>query len=294
MTEKTSSKFSKSISLLAWGLNEEALVEGFLDRAIALLDACVEDFEIVFVDDGSTDRMPEILASYAAREPRLRVLTNHVNRNVGYSCRRAIKAATKDYLFWQTVDWSYDISELRIFLELLNHYDVVQGVRPTPIRLLSYIPLIRSIYRVKSRSDNWIKAIISLSNYYMLRILYGLPFHDFQNVTLYPTHLIQLQDLSGDSSFLNPECLFRTYQTGARFIEVPIPFVPRSGGVAKGTHPKSILRSIKDILRHWLRWGWRFRLSLVGQDARIHRISNPMLLDEAVLRLTLPLFKYFR
>jgi glycosyltransferase involved in cell wall biosynthesis len=288
-------KFNRSVSLLTWGLNEEALVEGFLDRAFALLDATAEDFEVIFVNDGSTDRTAEILAAYAAKEPRLKVITNEVNMNVGRSCRRAIAAASKDFLLWQTVDWSYDITHLRIFLELTNDFDVVQGVRPVPIRLLSYIPVVRSIYRVKTRSDDLRKAVVSLGNYYLLRILFGVRFHDFQNVTIYPRALIQSVELTGDSSFLNPECLLRTYERGATYLEVPIPFIRRTQGHAKGTKLSSIMRSIRNIVRAWLKWGWQFRLRHRKEmRRRIYRVSEPFHLDEDVLRLVIPLFKEFR
>lgn len=288
-------KFDRSVSLISWGLNEEILLEQFLDRAFALLSDCVEDFEVVFVDDGSTDRSPEILRAYAAREPRLKVLTNEVNRNVGYSSRRAIAAATKDVIFWQTTDWSYDIRNLRIILELLNHFDVVQGVRPVPIRLLSYIPVVRSIYRVRTRSDNFRKAIVSLGNYYLLRILFGVPFQDFQNVTFYPTKLLQSVELTGNSSFVNPECLIRTYERRPTYIEVPIPFIPRTAGIAKGTKLSSIRRSIHDIFRAWLSWGWRQRRKNRKDSQRhIFRVWQPFHLDEQVIRLVSPLFKEFR
>src|SRR3954466_7973172 len=49
-------KFDHSVSLLAWGLNEAELLKPFLDRAFALLESTVTDYEVVFVDDGSTDR----------------------------------------------------------------------------------------------------------------------------------------------------------------------------------------------------------------------------------------------
>ena len=288
-------KFNRSVSLLTWGLNEEELVKNFLERAFTLLEESVEDFEVIFVNDGSTDRTAEILAAYAAEEPRLKVITNEVNMNVGRSGRRAIAAASKDVVLWQTVDWSYDITHLRIFLELLNHFDVVQGVRPVPIRLLSYIPVVRSIYRVRTRSDDFRKAIVSLGNYYLLRILFGVPFQDFQNVTLYPRTLIQSVELTGDSSFINPECLFRTYERGTTYLEVPISFVPRTHGKAKGTKLSSIMRSIRDILGAWMKWGWQFRLHNRSETRRrIFRVSEPFHLDDDVIQLVVPLFKQFR
>lgn len=289
-------KFDRSVSLLAWGLNEAELVEGFLDRAFALLRDNVEEYEVVFVDDGSTDDMPRLLAEYAKREPRLRVITNPVNVNVGISCRRAVEHASKEFLFWQTVDWSYDISDLRIFLELLRHYDVVQGIRPVPERLLSYIPVLRSIYRIKGRSDNLWKAAISLANYYVQRILFGVHFHDFQNITFYPTKLAQSLGLEARTPFVNPEMLIKAYYRGARFIEVPIGFIPRTMGEAKGTRVPTIVRTVIDILRHWLRWGWQIRLlpSAKRTCGSIERVARPLRLPDEILPLVIPLFRKFR
>jgi hypothetical protein len=288
-------KFDRSVSMLAWGYNEELLVERFLERAAELLDRVVEDWEIVFVDDCSTDRMPEILCAFAKREPRLRVIRHERNMNVGMACRTAVANARKEFLFWQTVDWSYDIGKLRVFLELLRHFDAVQGVRPVPIRLMSYIPVLRSIYRIRRRSDSFYKAVVSIGNYYVLRILFGARFQDFQNVTFYATGPLQKLPLSGRTSFVNPEMLLRSYQRGVRFIEVPIRFIARTQGKAKGTRPITVLRSVLDTVRNWLRWGARQRVSdSTIERAPIARVAEPFRLDQPVLRLVLPLFEDFK
>ncbi len=288
-------KFDRSVSLLAWGYNEEALLKEFLDRAFALLEANVHDYEVVFVNDGSTDGTGRIADEYARQEPRLRVLHNERNLNVGLSCRRAVAAAQKEFLFWQTVDWSYDLTHLRTYLELLNYFDVVQGIRPTPERILSHIPLIRSIYRIKSRSDNFKKALVSLSNYHLLRLLFGVNFHDFQNITFYPTALVQSVNLEGKSSFVNPEMLLKTHALGVRFLEVPIPFIRRKTGEAKGTKLKAIANSVRDLLTNWYRWGWRQRLvNLEVRRDAISRVQQPVYLEEEVLKLVIPLFKLYQ
>ena len=287
-------KFKNSVSLLTWGYNEELLVEDFLNRAVSLLENTIEDWEIIFVNDGSTDKTGEILNAYALKEPRVKPIHNEQNLNVGKSCRRAIMSATKEYFFWQTVDWSYDLSNLRIFLELLKHYSVVVGIRPTPIRNLSYVPLVRSAYRVKNRSDTIRKAVISLTNYYLLRILFGVPFQDFQNVSFYPSKLVQSSVLRGESSFLSPECLLRTYEKGASFLEVPIKFLPRTVGKAKGTTITSIFRSVQDIFKAWLLWGWKYRINIQCAESRIYRIAEPFHLNSEVIKLAAPLFEDFR
>jgi glycosyltransferase involved in cell wall biosynthesis len=288
-------KFGRSVSMLAWGYNEEESLEGFFDRAFALLDATVDDFEVVFINDGSADRTGAIADAYAAREPRLRVVHNERNLNVGISSWRAIQAARNEILFWQTVDWSYDIRHLRIFLELTRHFDVVQGVRPVPIRLLSYIPVLRSVYRVRSRSDSLRQAIVSLANYYIIRILFGVRFHDMQNVTFYPTEIAQSLNLQSTTSFANPEGLIKAKARGLRFLEVPIGFLPREVGESKGGRIDFIIRSAIDVVRHWLKWGWRLRMENATQIAQtIHRVAEPVFLDEDVIHLAAPLFKEFR
>ncbi|MGH9184339.1 MAG: glycosyltransferase family 2 protein [Acidimicrobiales bacterium] len=68
------------LSVSAPVLNEEDVIEKFYDRVCAALDGV--DFELVLVNDGSTDRTPELLAELAQRDPRVRVV--EFSRNFGY------------------------------------------------------------------------------------------------------------------------------------------------------------------------------------------------------------------
>ncbi len=115
-------KFDRSVSLLCWAYNEENLIQEYLERATRLIENSVEDFEIVLIDDGSTDRTYEIAAAFQEKNPRLKIFRNEKNLNVGISSQRAIQRASKEFLFWQTIDWSYDISNLRS--KISNLYDL--------------------------------------------------------------------------------------------------------------------------------------------------------------------------
>ena len=101
------------VSMLGWALNEEESVAAYIDRAAAYLAELTDDYELVLIDDGSTDRTWPIMVEAARTRPWLRVHRNERNRGSGYNTKRAIGLATKDYLFWQTVDWSYDIEGLK-------------------------------------------------------------------------------------------------------------------------------------------------------------------------------------
>jgi glycosyltransferase involved in cell wall biosynthesis len=287
-------KLACSVSMICYGFNEEASIAGFFRKAVDLLESVVSDYEIIFIDDCSTDRTWEIAQTFQRENGRIRIARNDRNRNIGYSFKRGVSLAERDYLFWQTIDWSYDLTDLRIFLELLQHFGVVVGVRPVPVRLLAYIPVVRSIYRVQTRSDDFLRALVSLANYYVLRILFGLNVHDFQNIQFHRTKSLQSYELQGESSFLGIEMMIRARNSGLDLIEVPICFLPRTRGSSKGIRPGAIWKSCRDIAQNWLNWGWRFRLERRGQQGRIYRVIEPAFLNEEVIVLCAPLFKRFR
>jgi glycosyltransferase involved in cell wall biosynthesis len=254
-------KFDKSVSLLCWAYNEEDSIGEYVERALLLMDSCVEDYEIILIDDGSTDQTYAIAESFRSRTEKLKIFRNEKNLNVGISSRRAIGLASKEYLFWQTVDWSYDISDLRRHLEYLREWDIVQGVRREPvqvrIRFLKPFVALLKIFGMKyltKRSDTVPKALVSVINYLLIRLLFQIPLSDFQNVTIYPTRWIQSITFEAESSFVSPEGMIKSHWNGMSIKEVPISFIPRRKGEGKGTRIPFIIRSVSDILYLWFTW----------------------------------------
>ncbi len=265
-------RFDRTVSWLCWAYNEEELIEDYLLRTDAMLRQTVRDYEIVVVDDCSTDRTNQIVSRLQQHIPEIRLIRNEKNLNVGLSSQKAIHSASKEFLFWQTIDWSYDITLLRIFLELLKSYDVVAGVRRAPVIIADNIRWLKPILAVgrlfglkhiTRRSDTVGKAIVSLINYILVRILFRMPLSDYQNVVFFPTRMIQSIQYESKSSFVNPEGLLKAYWRGASIVEVPISFIPRQKGEAKGTKFKAIRASVTDIFRLWWRW------IILGQRGRI-------------------------
>lgn len=232
------------LSMLGWALNEEENISGYIDRAGTLLAALTDDFELVLIDDGSTDRTWDLIADAQRTRPWLKAHRNERNRGSGYNTKRAIALATRDYLFWQTVDWAYDIRGLMAALPQLQEVDVLQGVRVGTATASG----------IGRRSDSAYKGVVSIVNYWLIRGLFRLPFGDFQNVTVYPRALIQSVTFETESSFTNAECLLKTWWKGATFREVEVPFLKRQRGRGTGTKPTAIFKAIRDIGSWWLRW----------------------------------------
>jgi glycosyltransferase involved in cell wall biosynthesis len=238
-------RVSFSLSMLGWALDEEESVAAYIDRAGAFLAALTADYELILIDDGSTDRTWEIITACQRTRAWLKPYRNDRNRGSGYNTKRAISLATKDYVFWQTVDWAYDVRYLAQALGDLRVVDVLQGVRvdTTSARAM-----------MATRSDTAYKGLVSVVNYRLVRTLFRLPLDDYQNVTVYPRRLIQSVTLETESAFTNPECLLKVWWRGASIKQVPVPFVKRTQGRGKGTRPRAILAAIADILYWWMRW----------------------------------------
>jgi len=234
-----------SLSMLGWALNEEDSLVGYIDRAGAFLGALTDDYELILIDDGSTDRTWEIVVAAQRTRPWLKPHRNERNRGSGYNTKKAISLASKDYVFWQTVDWAYDIRFMAQALPLLQQVDVLQGVRAGTTSARGMIV---------ERSDNPYKGLVSVVNYRLIRSLFGLPLGDYQNVTVYPRSLIQAVTLETESSFTNAECLLKTWWRGASFTEVLVPFVKRQRGQGTGTRPRAIVAAIRDIVHWWIQW----------------------------------------
>jgi glycosyltransferase involved in cell wall biosynthesis len=238
-------RVSFGLSMLGWALNEEESIADYIERAGAVLAALTDRYELVLLDDGSTDRTWELMVAAQQTRPWLRIFRNEGNRGPGYSTKRALSLATHDYVFWQTVDWCYDIRWLAAALPQLREVDVLQGVRVGTTSVGGM---------VTQRSDNPYKGLVSVVNYRLIRMLFRLPFGDFQNVTVYPRALIQGVTLETESAFTNAECLLKTWWQGTTFREVPVPFVKRERGRGKSTHPRAIFKAVSQIVTWWFRW----------------------------------------
>jgi glycosyltransferase involved in cell wall biosynthesis len=236
--------FRPALSMLGWALNEEQNIADYVARAEVFLRSVADDFELILIDDGSTDTTWALMNELKQTRPWIALIKNDRNRGPGYCYRTAIAAASKDYFMAQTVDWAYDIDRLGRVFDELRRYDILQGVRPGRL----------SWSTVRRRSDTLFKAIVSFTNYALVRVLFRLPFQDFQNITVCPTRLARSLRLESDGSFTNPEVMMKLFWGGASFLQVAVPFQKRSRGTASGTRVKAIATSIAEIWSAWFRW----------------------------------------
>lgn len=225
-----------SLSMVVPALNEEVLLEEFIRKSMRDLAAAVHEFEIVLVDDGSTDRTLEIARRLAKEFSELRVLSLGETRGTGLNYIAGFQAASKEWIFSNTVDSFFDTCDLPQILLHLRGADVVSG------------------YRTDLKANSVYQKCLSLGNYYLIRLLFRMPFKAYQTLQFHRREFLQGIPLEARSSFLSPELLFKARRAGKTIKEVPVVFHPRVKGVAKGGKPVHVWRTFQDILRLWFRW----------------------------------------
>jgi glycosyl transferase family 2 len=112
------------VSLVIPAYNEAEAIAGVVRRAQEALALCVEDFEVIVVDDGSADRTAEF-----ARRAGARVISHPYNRGYGNSLKTGILAARHEYVVICDADESYPLNQLPRLLENSVAFDMVVGAR---------------------------------------------------------------------------------------------------------------------------------------------------------------------
>jgi glycosyltransferase involved in cell wall biosynthesis len=228
--------FSRSLTMVVCALNEEELIEEFFEKSIRDLSAVCKDWEILLINDGSTDRTSELAHSYARRYPQIRVFDQKVNRGPGVCVQIGFRNASKDIVFWNTVDMFFNTEDLTWVLPHLEEYDCVSGVRSD------------------LKANTPYQKLLTVCNRGLIRLLFPVKLKAYQSVQFHPRQFFEQIRIEGSSSFVSAELLIKSHYLGYRPKEVDVVFHPRTKGTAKGGGIRHVMRSVRDILTLWFRW----------------------------------------
>ena len=207
-----------SVTVVYPMFNEEAYVERAVSAARAVLERAAIDFEIVVVDDASTDGTAAIADRLAREDPRVRVLHNPVNLKLGGALRAGYAAATRDLVFYTDADLPIDLEEL-----------------PRAMRLLDYQQAdVVAAYRHDRTSEGWLRTIYTFTYNQMIRILFGLKVRDVNFAfKLFRRSVLAKFPLKSQGSFIDAEFLLRAKKHGCPIIQIGLDYFPRTRGSSR-------------------------------------------------------------
>jgi len=235
--------------------NEDANLEGLVAEALEMLPSIADAFEIIAVNDGSTDRTAEIADRLASEHPDVvRTVHHRVNRGYGEALRSGFAAARFGLIAFTDGDRQFrvaDLGRLTARLEADDQPDVVAGYR---IRRAD--PVVRIVYARTYKLAN--------------RLLFGLRVRDVDCACkLFRREALEGIRVESGGAFFSAELLIKVRAADRTVVEVGVPHYPRTAGSPTGARPSVIWRAVKDF--------WSLRLRLWANHDRAMRRGRAIL-----------------
>jgi glycosyltransferase involved in cell wall biosynthesis len=229
--------------------NEEENIERTVERAVAEIGPLVPSIEVLAIDDGSTDRTPELADALAAADPRVRV-HHQPNRGYGGAIKAGFAESRGELICFSDGDLQFDLREMSRLLERLaderKPVDVVIG------------------YRIKRR-DPFHRIFIAKTYNAIVSVAFGLRVRDIDcAMKLFRREVFDGLRLDAEGPFLSAELLIKLRARGVRTAQVGVNHFPRAAGQNTGASIGKILRTFRDLAR--LRWDlWTKRDEVLGR-----------------------------
>lgn len=224
-----------SLSVFFPVYNEEATLKHVVKSAVEVLKKSKARWEIIIINDGSTDNSKAIATGLAIKYANIRVVSQN-NEGYGSALMTGFAEAKNDLIVYTDSDGQFDFRQLERFLLAARNAAAVWGYR-------------------EKRNDPFFRSILSKTWLVSLRMLFGLKLRDvncgFKLVKR--TAYTQIKPLTSKrGGMINAELAIKLKEKGFKISEVGVVHFPRQSGVATGGSLKVALSSYYDLLKLWL------------------------------------------
>jgi len=222
------------LSVVLTAHNAAAVVEATLQEWDQFLTSLGRDYEILVVDDGSTDDTARKLNSFAADHLHIRLLCHEKHRGVGAALRTGLAAAGQPLLFYSACDRHYQPGDLRSLLKDIDQVDLVSGYRvcrlvPWWLRWLgrSYRLAIRVLFGVPLEPlPGWLGRRAHLYHW-LVRAFFGVRIVDIDSeFKLFRKSIFARIPIQSDGPFVHAEILAKANFLGCLMTEAAISYEP--------------------------------------------------------------------
>jgi glycosyltransferase involved in cell wall biosynthesis len=221
-----------SISVFFPAFNDAATIAGLVEKAIRILKSEGREFEVIVVDDGSSDETPRILEQLRGRYgDAFRTVRHPVNRGYGAALRSGFAASSKDLVFYTDGDAQFDPGELPLLLAALEPgIGLVNG------------------YKIL-RQDSWYRVYVGKIYNAFVRRVFRIRVRDVDcDFRLIRRSLLAQTRLRSDSGCICVELLRQLEDLGCEFVEVPIHHYPRIAGRSQFFRLGSVIKTLLQLV----------------------------------------------
>jgi glycosyltransferase involved in cell wall biosynthesis len=215
--------------------NDGGTIASLVITAVKVAGSLTPDFEVIVVNDGSSDDTPQILDELARLYPdHVRIVHHPKNRGYGGALRSGFAAATKDYVFYTDGDGQYDPAEMTVLWQQMR--DDVDWVNGWKI----------------SRADPLHRIIIGRVYHHMVKLLFGLKVRDVDcDFRLMRRRIFDVVRLEKDSGVICLEMMKKFQDAGFRVAQTPVHHYHRAYGKSQFFNFRRIVKTAVDVMKLW-------------------------------------------
>jgi glycosyltransferase involved in cell wall biosynthesis len=223
-----------SVSLVIPMFNEEENIEHAIACAAEALDACSDDWEIVIVNDASTDRSAALVERLAVADPRIRLLQHTKNQKLGATLRTGYAAATRSLVVYMDADLPFDPHVIGRAIQALRvtRADVIAG------------------YRLDRTTEGFRRTVYSYLYNTLIGLLFGWPHRDINfSFKLMRLEVLQAVELRSEGSLIDAELIVKARNLGFVIQQLGLDYFPRSRGLSTLSSPGVIVKILRELIR---------------------------------------------
>ena len=214
--------------------NEELNIEQAIHAAVESLETYSGDYEIIIVDDASTDSSPRLVAARAAANPRIRMIRHEHNRKLGGSLKTGFGAAGKDLVLYMDADLPFDPDALGRAIRAMEvtGADLIAG------------------YRHDRTIEGWKRALYSYLYNALIGVLFGWPHRDINfSFKLMKREVLRAIELKSEGSLIDAELIVKAKNRGFAIQQIGLDYFPRIRGTSHLSSFGVIVKIIRELVK---------------------------------------------
>jgi len=220
-----------SFSIIIPAYNEEAIIKKAIEEALDVLNRNQANYEIIVVNDGSTDQTKTIVDTHFSNNPNITLHHKPQNQGFGSAVRTGIQLAKQQYLLCVPADSPLSNDMYTAFAACCHQADIIVGYR---VKRVGYSP--------RMQLNSWVY-------HHLISKMFGMQLRDYNWVHLYNRKIFDPGKVIIESNgiFMLAEVLIKAKLNGFTFHEIEVEQRERLTGIATAAKLSSIVKTIVEM-----------------------------------------------
>lgn len=215
--------------------NEEENITNTVNQTVRVLDEIADSYEVLIIDDGSTDSTYEVASNLSKQNKNIKVIRHQHNLGYGAALCTGIKNSQFELICFMDSDGQFDFSEIKKFIPLIEKAPIVIGNRV-------------------NRNDPWHRRLNATMFMWLVRMIFGLKLKDLNcGFKLFRKEVLENVKLKSNGAFITSEILITARNRNYEFLEVPVNHYPRLKGKQTGANPMVVIKAFLELYIFYIR-----------------------------------------